>query len=172
MYKCPVACTFATIVVRVYKATVYGVGQYGRQFRHNLDAASAHCSALPYGRTLQPTGTALPLLEICRGPARLLREPAPTRPERALAPNSPLTYGAVGPSGGHRQRARRERLKRAHGAVASTRRAGRPRAHLNIGSGQRHGYVRRLGHLVARRERSTEPSAAARWRALLRAGLV
>ena len=37
VYKCPVACTFATIVVRVYKATVYGVGQYGRPLRRNLD---------------------------------------------------------------------------------------------------------------------------------------
>ena len=55
VYKCPVACTFATIVVRVYKATVYGVGQYGRTLRRNLDAASVrYCSALPYGTLVHP----------------------------------------------------------------------------------------------------------------------
>ena len=42
VYKCPVACTFATIVVRVYKATVYGVGQYGRTLRRNLNAARVY----------------------------------------------------------------------------------------------------------------------------------
>ena len=46
------------------------------------------------------------------------------------------------------------------------------RANLEDGPRLRHGYSTGSRHLVARRQRSTEPSAAARWRALLRAGFV
>ena len=46
------------------------------------------------------------------------------------------------------------------------------RANLEDGPRLRHGYSTGSRHLVARRQRSTEPSAAARWRALLRVGFV
>ena len=74
------------------------------------------------------------------------------------------------------QRTLGPRLQAALGEASATEDAGlwvkEGRANLEDGPRLRHGYSTGSRHLVARRQRSTEPSAAARWRALLRVGFV